>query len=274
MRLRPAVLPCKEASGTTARRRATGRSVLTNAVEDVKKIKEFPPAAISKKKEENMESDNERVIVDVWDWPLRVLHWVNMSLIFTLALLMLGNLGMEYLGVGEETRDRVAKLHATVGYVFISTFSLRLFWGFAGNKYASWCDIIPYRREQREAITHNIKWYLGGFRGKAAKVVGHDPLASIFYMALFIVLLSQAATGLLLSGTEFKMFPGTLFVGSLSEPATDTLAEALEEVHEFGFWFIVFFICAHLGGLVVHEVKEKTGLFSSMIHGKKYLPRE
>ncbi|MBI5588380.1 MAG: cytochrome b/b6 domain-containing protein [Deltaproteobacteria bacterium] len=223
-----------------------------------------------------MEPNNERVrvIVDVWDWPIRVLHWVNMSLIFTLALLVLGNLGMEYLGVGEDTRDQVAKLHATVGYVFIGTFSLRLLWGFVGNKYASWRDIIPCKKEQREAIAHNIKWYLSGFRGKAAKVVGHDPLASIFYMALFIVLLSQAATGLLLSGTEFKMFPGTLFVGSLSESASETIAKSLKEVHELGFWFIVFFICAHLGGLVVHEVKEKTGLFSSMIHGKKYLPRE
>ncbi len=219
-----------------------------------------------------MESNKERVLVDVWDWPLRVLHWTNVLLILTLALLMLGNLGMEYLGVGEDTRDQVAKLHATVGYVLVCTFSLRLLWGFLGNKYSSWCDIIPYKKEQRKAIVHNIKWYLSGFKGSAAKVVGHDPLASLFYIALFLVLISQATTGLLLAGTEFKMFPGTALVGSLSEHASEALADALEEVHEFGFWFIVFFLCAHLGGLVVHEIKEKTGLFSSMIHGKKYLP--
>lgn len=29
----------------------------------------------------------------------------------------------------------------------------------------------------------------------------------------------------------------------------------------------------HLFGLAVSEVKEKTGLLSSMIHGKKYLPK-
>ncbi len=219
-----------------------------------------------------MEPNKERVLVDVWDWPLRLLHWTNVFLILTLALLMLGNLGMEYLGVGEDTRDQVAKLHATVGYVLVCTFSLRLLWGFLGNKYSSWCDIIPYKKEQREAIVHNIKWYLSGFKGGAAKVVGHDPLASLFYIALFLVLISQATTGLLLAGTEFKMFPGTIVVGSLGEHASEALAEALEEVHEFGFWFIVFFLCAHLGGLVVHEIKEKTGLFSSMIHGKKYLP--
>jgi Ni,Fe-hydrogenase I cytochrome b subunit len=218
-----------------------------------------------------MEYDRERVLVDVWDRPLRILHWVNMLLVVALALLMLGDLSMEYLGVGEETRDRVARLHATVGYVLACTFSLRLIWGFLGNKYSSWCDIIPYKKEQRQAIAHNIKWYLSGFRGSAAKVVGHDPLASLFYIALFLVLASQAATGLFLAGTEFQMFPGSLLAGSLSGSAAETLEEAFEEVHEFGFWFIIFFICAHLGGLVVHEVKERTGLFSSMIHGKKYL---
>ena len=218
-----------------------------------------------------MEYNKERVVVHVWDGPLRVLHWTNVVLIFTLALLMLGNFGMEYLGVGEDTRDQVAKLHASVGYVFVFTFSLRLLWGFLGNKYSSWYDIIPYKREQREAMAHNIKWYLGGFKGPAAKVVGHDPLASLFYIALFLVLISQSLTGLLLAGTEFQMFPGTIVTGSLSEHASESLAGVLMEIHEFGFWFVVFFFCAHMGGLVVHELKEKTGLFSSMIHGKKYL---
>jgi len=221
-----------------------------------------------------MEYNKQRVVVDVWDAPLRVLHWVNMLLILSLALLMLGNLGMEYLGIDDEIRDQVAKLHATVGYVLVFTLSLRLLWGFLGNKYSSWCDIIPYKKEQRAAIAHNIKWYLGGFRGHAAKVVGHDPLASLFYIALFLVLISQSLTGLLLAGTEFHMFPGTIVTGSLADHAAESLAGAIEEVHEFGFWFIVFFLCAHLGGLVVHELTEKTGLFSSMIHGKKYLPSD
>lgn len=35
-----------------------------------------------------------------------------------------------------------------------------------------------------------------------------------------------------------------------------------------------FFVCLHLGGLILHEIVEKAGLFSSMIHGKKYFPKE
>lgn len=221
-----------------------------------------------------MDTDRERVIVDVWDWPTRVLHWVNMLLIVSLMLLMFGKEGMEIIGVEKALRRPVNYLHSYIGHVLLVTFSLRILWGFIGNKYARWSDILPLKKEQRQAIGHNIKWYLTGFRGRAAKATGHDPLASLFYIALFIVLASQAVTGMLLSGVELKTFPGTLFTGGLGEEAAEALEHGLEEIHEFGMLFMIFFIIAHVGGLVVHEIREKTGLLSSMIHGKKYMRKD
>lgn len=221
-----------------------------------------------------MEKENERVITDVWDWQIRVLHWTNAILVITLVLLMLGKEGMEMIGVEKSLRAPVKRLHAYVGYVFICTFFLRVVWGFAGNKYARWSDMIPYKKERRQAIGRNIRWYLSGFKGSPAHAPGHDPLASVFYLAIFLVFASQALTGLLLSGIEFKMFPGSVFTGGLGEGAREALGDALEEVHGFGLWAVVFFLGAHLGGMVVHEVKEKTGLLSSMIHGGKYFPKD
>ncbi len=217
------------------------------------------------------ERTNDRVLVDVWDWQTRVLHWTNMALVLALMVLILGAHAMSYLGVNDDTTDVVAKIHAYVGYVFICTFALRIIWAFVGNRYARWSDIIPFTGEKRKAIGQNIKWYLSLFRGSGAESTGHDPLASVFYIALFIVFLSQSVTGFLLSGTEFEIFPATLVVGGMSHHASHVLAHNLREVHEFGFWFIVFFLCAHLAGLIVHEVKDKNGLFSSMIHGRKYI---
>lgn len=219
-------------------------------------------------------SDNERVIVEVWDWELRVLHWINMILIVSLALLMLGKEGMEILGVPKEFRSPMNTVHATLGYIFICTFVLRVIWGFLGNSYARWSDIIPYKKERWRDIGRNIKWYFSFFAGTPARVVGHDPLASLFYMALFLVLCCQAVTGLVLAGIELDMFPGSLIFGGMGEHSLEEIEEVAEEIHEFGLWFIIFFLAAHIVGLVVHEIKEKNGLFSSMIHGKKYLPRE
>ncbi|MBI5599565.1 MAG: hypothetical protein HY890_07480 [Deltaproteobacteria bacterium] len=48
------------------------------------------------------------------------------------------------------------------------------------------------------------------------------------------------------------------------------LTEAFEEIHEFGLWFIIFHIAARLTGLVLHEIGERRGLLSSMVHGRKY----
>lgn len=213
-------------------------------------------------------------MTDVWDWETRVLHWLNAILIITLMLLIIGKEGMEIIGVEKALRAPVKRLHAYVGSAFAVTFSLRVIWGFLGNAYSRWPDIIPYKKERWRAIGTNIRWYLSGFEGSPARVTGHDPLASLFYIALFLVLVSQTLTGLTLAGIEFKMFPGRLFVGGMSKNAADALEGTIGEVHELGILFIAFFIIAHLTGLVIHELKEKNGLFSSMIHGKKYFPGE
>lgn len=215
-----------------------------------------------------------RTLAEAWDWETRVLHWVNMLLILTLMLLMAGKEGMEIIGVEKALRAPVKKLHAYIGHVFVITFFLRVAWGFVGNRYARWSDIIPCGKERWRAIGTNIRWYLSGFRTAPVNSAGHDPLASLFYIALFLVLASQVITGVLLSGLELKTFPGVLFVGGLGEGSREALEDVLGEVHEFGMLFMVFFICAHIAGLVAHEIKEKTGLFSSMVHGRKYFRKE
>lgn len=214
----------------------------------------------------------ERVLVDVWDVPTRVLHWLNALLILSLILIMLGNEGMEILGVKKKFREPVKELHAYIGHLFVITLTLRIIWGFVGNRFARWSDIIPYKAESWKAAWVNLRWYVSRFKGQSSRSVGHDPLASLIYTALFIVLIAQAVTGLLMAGIEFDLFPGTLFTGVGAKAELKGLMHGLEEVHEFGMLFMFFFIAAHLIGLVVHEVVEKKGLFSSMIHGKKYLP--
>lgn len=218
--------------------------------------------------------DRERVLVDVWDWPTRVLHWVNALLVISMIVLILGVEWMEELGIDKKLRRPVKEWHSWLGHVFMITLSLRIIWGFAGNKYARFSDILPMKSWQWQAIGHNIKWYLSGFRGRAAHAIGHDPLAAVFYSVLFVVLISQALTGMLLSGADFNTFPGTLFTAGMSEAALEGLEDTLEGLHEAGFLFILFFIAAHLIGLVAHELKEKTGLLTSMVNGKKCLPRE
>jgi Ni,Fe-hydrogenase I cytochrome b subunit len=44
-------------------------------------------------------------------------------------------------------------------------------------------------------------------------------------------------------------------------------AHSIKEIHEMIFYFIAFFVLAHISGVVIADVKEERGLISSMING-------
>jgi Ni,Fe-hydrogenase I cytochrome b subunit len=211
----------------------------------------------------------QRVLVKVWDWPTRVLHWVNAKLILALIFLFFFSYAAEdLLGVDDVLIEPVNKLHAVMGHILIITFALRILWGFLGNRYARWADLLP----KKEGLLKDIRWYLSGFRGLSANARGHDPLASIFYIILFAALFVMAGSGLVLSGAEFEFSSGAWLYNLLG--GTEAVEEMAEGAHEAGFLYIAFFIIAHMVGLVAHELKERSCLLSSMIHGSKSLPRE
>ncbi len=225
------------------------------------------------------------VEVKVWDWQLRVLHWTIALLVITLLLLIVCYEWLEDMGIEEDSLEPLLKTHAYIGHILAVAFILRIVWGFAGNRYARWSDIIGLKWSD---IWGHIRWILGGLKGLPPVNIGHNPLASLFYIALFMVLTTQVISGIILAGEEFKMFPGNLIVkqgfvthagtaiahGDENEEEEEGIEEVFEEVHEFGFYFIIFYLVAHLTGLVLHEVGERRGLFSSMINGSKYYHEE
>lgn len=215
---------------------------------------------------------DERITVDVWDWQTRALHWLNAFFVITLIILALAFEGMDWVGAKKKYREPFIELHAIVGYFFITTFILRIAWAFLGNRYAKWSDIVPMTRVRLRAAWIEITYLVGLTKEVPARCVGHNPLASFFYIFVFIVLVMQAFSGLLLAGVELGLFSGPLLtaIGGDSE----SFVEAAEELHKAGLFMMLFYIAAHLAGLVIHEVRDNNGIFSSMIHGKKYFSRK
>ncbi len=206
----------------------------------------------------------------VWDLPTRVLHWAMALLISTLILLALGHEVAGWFGADEELEEGLMKIHAYAGHLLVVVFVMRVIWGFAGNEYARWSDMNPFRGKRLKEIGDNIRWYLGGCRTAPPRHIGHNPLASLFYIALFLVLAGQSLTGIFLSGEEFGMFPGRFLAALPGHGVVEVLEEAALEVHEFGLLFILFFIIAHTGGLVLHEMKDRGAILYSIFTGKKY----
>lgn len=205
----------------------------------------------------------------VYDWQTKALHWTNAILIISLLLLILGYEGLEALGVAKKDRKILETLHAYVGHVFAVSFTLRIIWGFIGNQKARFSNMIPNTKAKLKGIKDNIKWYLTGCKSEPPVSVGQNPLASLFYLALFVVLGLQVLTGIALAGIEMDMMPGKYFAGFFTHNTLETIEGFAEEIHEFGLIFISLFIVAHMVGLVSHYVHDKGVQLRSMLSSKK-----
>lgn len=212
--------------------------------------------------------------VSVWDVPTRILHWSLAFLILGLIGTMVAKESLED-SASENFLHNLEELHAVFGHFLAIVFILRIIWGFFGNEFIRWKDFNPFTREKLNIAKANLKWYASFFQGEKPPVtLGHNPLASIFYVALFLVLISQIITGMLLSGIELDMGPATLVTDNFSPYEKENMEEFLEEIHEFGFAFINFFIVAHLIGIVAHTLFDKVKIATSMITGKKQIEKE
>lgn len=88
-----------------------------------------------------------------------------------------------------------------VGWIFATVPVARIYWAFAGNRWARWDQFLPIRRDRRRLIRPSIEWYL--FRRlKAPPVTGHNPLASATYLVLFGMFALEAITGFALEALD------------------------------------------------------------------------
>lgn len=218
-------------------------------------------------------SDSSWVEVRVWDLPTRLLHWANAALVLSLAATGLFQEVVEE-WYGEAGEEALLGVHVALGYAFLVTLGLRILWGFLGNRYARWTDVLPLSRQRWEAIRRDLRWHLSGFRGEPPHAVGHHALASLVYTGLFALLMLQAGTGWLLSGlsdevpASVQWFPG--WFGGLGEAVEDPA----EEIHEGLVWGILGLVFLHWAGVAIHEFRQRAGLVWSMITGRRRVRRE
>ena len=102
--------------------------------------------------------------VFVWQLPVRFFHWINAFCI--VALGVTGYLIGHPLAFASSAEPWAAGywfgtvrfIHFSVAYVLTFNFLFRIYWGFVGNKYATWRNFIPLRAEQWKdlILAHNF----------------------------------------------------------------------------------------------------------------------
>ncbi len=229
--------------------------------------------------------------IKVWDRNVRAFHWINVICVIGLIFLGTALLNNKALGVSSDGKILLKTVHAYFGYVFVLNLAWRLVWGFIGNRYARWKHILPFEKGFMQAKSE----YMEGMRsGNPPAYAGHNPMARLMVTFLFILMITQATTGLVLAGTDLYLPPfgheiaewvtasgedhsklEGLKAGSKS--ATDEAAykemRAFRKPYITVHYYIFYLICAaallHILAVIITEIKERNGLVSAMITGEK-----
>jgi len=215
------------------------------------------------------------VNIYVWEWPVRITHWMTAISIWVLSVTGL-YLGYPFLIVPGEAGQHfvmgTAKLiHYYAAIVFTLSVLSRIVWMFLGNWYARWHRFIPLTAPRWRGMGKTLKYYLFGLRLPPG-FVGHNPLAGLSYLILFLVFLAQIGTGLAMYASSAS-FDSPMRVFAFLVPVFGGLQTA-HWIHHVLMWFIWAFVVHHIYSAILMSQVEATGTVESIFSGRKFVPPE
>lgn len=239
-----------------------------------------------------MDPKHELRAYPVWDRTTRLFHWINFVCVVALAAIGTAILYNKALGVSTEGKILLKTVHVWFGYVLAANLTWRLVWAFIGNPYARWRAILPFGRGFGAAL----RAYMAGWKaGDPPRYAGHNPLARIMVAVLLALLVVQAATGLVLAGTDLYFPPlGHWIAGWVAAPGVDpsslvpydktavdaTTYDAMRAfrapfitIHYWTFFLLLIAVAAHVAGVVVTEIRHGGAIVSAMFTGRKLLDK-
>jgi Ni/Fe-hydrogenase 1 B-type cytochrome subunit len=159
-------------------------------------------------------------------------------------------------------------IHFVSGYVFLLSMIIRIYWMFAGNKYASWRVFIPLTKRQWEDMLGGLKFYLF-LSKKPPYAVGHSAMASITYLGVFALFFFEVFSGFALySQGHLHSFTLTLLGGWLLRIMD---VQSIRLWHHMGMYLLIAFTVIHVYiGWYLDSV-EKNGVMGSIFGGYKFV---
>lgn len=145
--------------------------------------------------------------------------------------------------------------HMRCGYAVLSLVGFRLIWGFVGSRYARFGNFV-------RSPTNTLNYAKSLKAGSAPEYQGHNPLGGWMVIALLLLALTQAATGLFANDDIFTE-------GPLASLISYDLSIEITRWHETLFNVILVAIGLHLAGVFFHQLVKKEKLIQAMIHGRK-----
>jgi cytochrome b len=207
-----------------------------------------PVCDFSHRSEDSFMSDKSETLqtVKVWDLPTRLFHWTLVALMIAQWLTAEESSTMDY--------------HVWGGYAVLALVLFRLIWGFAGSETARFSDFL---RGPGAALEY-VKALL---RGETPHYLGHNPLGAWSIVAMLVLLLVQAGTGLF--ANDDILIEGPLYAW-VSKDTSDWLTT----IHKLNFNLLLLVIAVHLSAVLFYLLVKRENLIHPMLSGRKHLPPE
>jgi Ni/Fe-hydrogenase 1 B-type cytochrome subunit len=210
-----------------------------------------------------------RHAIYVWQLPIRIIHW---TIVISLVVLSFtgyylyhpffasGSAGHPGFALGD-----VRSVHELFGFIFTAAFLGRVYWAFAGNRYAHWRALIPLRRPQLHDLADMLRFYTL-LRRSPPRANGHNPLAALAYLALYGLFALS-----ILSGLGLFAFASRIPIWQTLFGWTYTLLPfaQLKLLHFLLMFVFAAFMIFHVYCSILVDVEERNGELSSIFTGYK-----
>jgi len=204
----------------------------------------------------------------VWQFPVRLTHWVNFLAIVTLSLTGY-YIGSPFLHAAPGDFFYMATMrliHFVAAYVFTMSFLVRIYWGLAGNEYSRWTEFYPFSRRRRKDLLGCIQYYLF-MRKECPPATGHSASAAFSYLVLFVLFAAEIVTGFALYGQSHP--PGFLWTLMGGWVLSFFSSPAIRLIHHLIMWAILVFAIIHIYIGWLNDMAEKRFVMSSIFGGYK-----
>jgi Ni/Fe-hydrogenase 1 B-type cytochrome subunit len=207
----------------------------------------------------------------VYEWPVRLWHWVNAAAILVLAVTgyfiasplpsLPGEASAHYL------MGYIRFAHFTAGFVMAAGMIGRIYWAFAGNVHARQMFVLPFWscKFWREVLIE-AQWY-AFLRDYPKKYVGHNPLAQLAMVTIYSV------GSIFMIVTGMALYAEGAGKGSMFDMAYDLVipltgnSQNLHTIHHLGMWAIIVFVMIHVYAAVREDIMSRQSMISTMVSG-------
>ena len=215
--------------------------------------------------------DAEIVSVYVWQWPVRIFHWM---MVLSLVVLTVTGFYMHRPFLVETSPRAWAMgtmrfVHEIFGFVLIAALLGRIYWFFAGNEWARWRAWVPLKKEQWQSMK-SMALYYAYQRREPYPEIGHNSLAAACYLAIVGLLLVECLTGLVL----FSVVSGSHFLRPIVGWIPQIIdIQYIRLIHYFVMFCFMAFMIHHVYSAILVSMEQKNGLMESIFSGWKFVHR-